>query len=61
MFTTRVAITVLPGTVTKSTAMEYRREVVAEFRTTPRNVQPADPLPAQRPAVTSGRALCDAV
>jgi hypothetical protein len=57
--TTRVAITVDPGVVTKSTAIEYRRAFFAELRTTPSSVQPAAALPWQRTAATSGRALCD--
>jgi hypothetical protein len=57
-FTTRVAITVSPGVVTKSTAIEYCRGSLAALRTTPCNVQPSVALPVQPVAATSGRALC---
>jgi hypothetical protein len=59
-FTTRVACTVSPGVVMKSTAIEYRRELVVEFRTVPRSIQPLAASPVHCPSATSGRALCDA-
>jgi hypothetical protein len=58
-FTTRVAITVSPGVVTKSTAIEYCRGLLAALRTTPCNVQPSAALPVQPVTATSGRALCE--